>query len=114
MLDEGLPLHPLQEQRDSVRDWRQIGLGVMGIADMLINLEITYGSKESIELCDKIAYAMANTAIRASAKLSKKKGSFPKCNIEEIMSTQFFESNTAENTECHIALEIRFDSLLIH
>lgn len=31
VLDEGLPLHPLQEQRDSVRDWRQIGLGVMGI-----------------------------------------------------------------------------------
>lgn len=26
VLDEGLPLHPLQEQRDSVRDWRQIGL----------------------------------------------------------------------------------------
>ena len=28
VLDEGLPLHPLQEQRDSVRDWRQIGLTV--------------------------------------------------------------------------------------
>jgi len=26
ILDEGLPLHPLQEQRDSARDWRQIGL----------------------------------------------------------------------------------------
>ena len=26
VLDEGLPLHPLKEQRDSVRDWRQIGL----------------------------------------------------------------------------------------
>lgn len=26
VLDEGMPLHPLQEQRDSVHDWRQIGL----------------------------------------------------------------------------------------
>ena len=98
VLDEGLPLHPLQEQRDSVRDWRQIGLGVMGIADMLINLGITYGSKESIELCDKIAYTMANTAIKSSARLAREKGSFPKCNINEITSTQFFINNTDEKT----------------
>ncbi len=51
VLDEGLELHPLQIQRDTVRDWRQIGLGVMGIADMLIKLDISYGSKESIEFC---------------------------------------------------------------
>jgi ribonucleoside-diphosphate reductase alpha chain len=42
-LDDGLDLHPLEEQRQSVRDLRQIGLGVMGIADMLIMLGITYG-----------------------------------------------------------------------
>ena len=47
VLDEGLPLHPLQEQQDSVRDWRQIGLGIMGLADMLIMLGVTYGSDES-------------------------------------------------------------------
>ena len=40
VLDEGLALHPLKEQQDSVRDWRQIGLGVFGIADMLIKMEI--------------------------------------------------------------------------
>ena len=98
VLDEGLPLHPLQEQRDSVRDWRQIGLGIMGIADMLINLGVTYGSPESIELCDKIAYTMANTAIKTSARLSKTHGCFPKCNIKEIMSTKFFIDNTDEKT----------------
>jgi ribonucleoside-diphosphate reductase alpha chain len=98
VLDEGLPLHPLKEQRDSVRDWRQIGLGVMGISDMLINLGITYGSKESIELCDKIAYTMANTAIKASAKLAKEYGSFPKCEINDIITTKFFIDNTDEKT----------------
>lgn len=99
VLDEGLPLHPLKEQRDSVRDWRQIGLGVMGIADMLINLGIIYGSQESIELCDKIAYTMANTAIKTSARLAKEKGCFPKCNINEVISTQFFLNNTDEKTK---------------
>lgn len=36
VLEEGLSLHPLEEQRQSVADWRQIGLGIMGLADMLI------------------------------------------------------------------------------
>ena len=46
VLDEGLPL---QEQRDSVRDWRQIGLGILGLADMLIKMGIRYGSKDAVE-----------------------------------------------------------------
>lgn len=54
MLDEGLPLHPLHEQRESVARWRQIGLGIMGLADMLIKLGIRYGSDESISICDAI------------------------------------------------------------
>lgn len=93
-----MELHPLKEQRESVRDWRQIGLGVMGIADMLINMELTYGSPESIRLCDKIAYTMANTAIRTSAKLAKEYGSFPKCNTREVISTKYFIENTDEKT----------------
>ena len=43
VLDEGLPLHPLPEQQKSVADWRQIGLGIMGLADMLLKLGLTYG-----------------------------------------------------------------------
>ena len=44
VLDEGLMKHPLKEQQDSVRDWRQIGLGIFGLADALIKMEISYGS----------------------------------------------------------------------
>ena len=44
VLDEGLPKHPLKEQRETVRDWRQCGLGIMGLADMLIEMEIPYSS----------------------------------------------------------------------
>ena len=98
VLDEGLPLHPLQEQRDSVRDWRQIGLGIMGIADMLINMGITYGSDESIKLCDEIGFVMANTAIKTSAKLAKEYGAFPKCKTNNIITTDYFINNTDEKT----------------
>ena len=94
VLDEGLSLHPLAEQRDSVRDWRQIGLGVMGIADMLIKMGIRYGSQDSIELCDNIGCAMANQAILTSSYLASNDFQmFPKCNMEEISKTEFFKNH---------------------
>ena len=42
VLIEGIELHSLQEQRDSVTNWRQIGLGTLGLADCLIKLQIKY------------------------------------------------------------------------
>jgi len=93
VLDEGLPLHPLQEQRDSVRDWRQIGLGIMGLADMLIKMELEYGTREAMDFCDKIGYIMVDASIRESAMLAKEKGKFPKCNIEQLMASPFFIHN---------------------
>lgn len=90
VLDEGLPLHPLKEQRDSVRDWRQIGLGIMGLADMLIKLGIEYGSEESIDVCDSIGYALASTAIHESANLAHKYGSFPKF-TDDVYKSRFYD-----------------------
>ena len=98
VLEEGLPLHPLEEQRESVARWRQIGLGIMGLADALIKLGLTYGEEDAVKMCDRIGFAMADTAIEASAKLAKEAGAFPGCNVEEIMSTPYFLENTSEKT----------------
>ena len=98
VLDEGLPLHPLQEQQDSVRQWRQIGLGIMGLGDMLIKMGITYGSDEAVALCDEIGFAMTDTAIAASANLAGERGAFDMCHIDEIMETLFFKANTTKKT----------------
>ena len=93
ILDEGMPLHPLAEQRESVEKWRQCGLGVMGIADALIKLNIRYGSKESIELCDQIGYALINYAVKQSALLAKKYGSYPAYNQKAVFKSEFFNYN---------------------
>ena len=99
VLDEGLPLHPLEEQRKSVEKWRQIGLGIMGLADAMIKLQVTYGDEEAVALCDKIGFAMADAAIAASAKLAKEQGPYPGFKKEEVMSTEFFMANTTEHTK---------------
>ena len=93
VLDEGLPLHPLQIQRETVRDYRQIGIGMMGLADLLIKLGIKYDSDEAINLCDEIGYMLAKESIRASALLAKEYGAYPKCNKEKILKSKFFVRN---------------------
>ena len=90
VLDEGLPLHPLQEQRDSVRDWRQIGIGVMGLGDMLIKVGIKYGSEESIGLCSDIAAALANAAAKESAIEAFNNGPYPKCDTRLLCESTMF------------------------
>lgn len=99
VLEEGLPLHPLAEQRESVAKWRQIGLGIMGLADALLKLGLTYGEEDAVEMCDRIGFAMADAAIATSAVLAKEQGAFPACNTEEIMETPFFLANTSEKTQ---------------
>jgi ribonucleoside-diphosphate reductase alpha chain len=98
VLDEGLELHPLQEQRDSVRDWRQIGLGIFGLADMLIKMNIKYGSKESIALCDKIGFAMADQAINTSADIARDDGVYPKYNSMAVETSPYLRANIADCT----------------
>lgn len=99
VLDEGMELHPLLEQRNSVRDWRQIGLGVMGIADMLIKMEIPYGSDDSITLCNAIAHFMAEEAIETSIMLAKKYGAFPMCENNRIIETDYFKMHSDIDVE---------------
>ena len=105
VLDEGLPLHPLQVQKDTVRDYRQIGIGMMGLADLLIKLGIRYDSDEAIELCDIIGHVLANESIKASALLAKKFGPYPKYDENAVLSSNFLRANTTDETynlvQCH-------------
>ena len=98
VLDEGLPLHPLEVQRQTVHDLRQIGIGIMGLADALIHMNLRYDSKEALEMCDDIAYTLANSALRASALLAKEYGAFPKCDKVKILASDFMMNNADEDT----------------
>ena len=98
VLDEGLPLHPLKEQRESVYDWRQIGLGIFGLADLLIKLGIKYGSPEAIDLCDMIGHTMADMAIKTSAVLAKEYGVYPKYK-PEVEQSAFYSKNALGKTK---------------
>ena len=67
VMREGRDLHPLEKQKQVIDDYRQIGLGVTGLADAFIKLNMKYGDEDSIALCNKIWNLMLNTSIQTSA-----------------------------------------------
>lgn len=67
----------LEENKKQALGERRIGLGVMGLADMLIYCEKEYGSPEGNKLVDQVFETIATTAYEASIELAKEKGSFP-------------------------------------
>ena len=99
VLDEGMERHPLREQRENARLWRQIGLGVMGIADMLIKLGLEYGGDESLELCSRIARLQLNQALTQSALLAKEFGTFPMYDYESLCKSKFYQENVDDDVK---------------
>ena len=96
VLDEGLPLHPLQIQRDSVAKWRQIGLGIMGFGDMLIKMRIPYGSDRCSNLIATIGMALCNVGLQESALLAKELGTFEAYNPDYILNSFYLQSKIKE------------------
>lgn len=97
VLDENMNLHPLKEQREMSRELRQIGLGIMGVADMFIKMGIKYGSEESIELIHQIGRVLVNEALRQSALLAAEYGPFPRYREEAVLKSPFLLSNAEED-----------------
>lgn len=89
VLDEGLELHPLEEQRESVRDWRQIGLGIMGFADMLLKMSCQYDSARALDIIDMVGKTLVNTGLEESALLAMDTESFPECDLRLILASTF-------------------------
>ena len=92
---EGEYKHPLKSQQECAHDWKQIGLGIMGLADMLIKMETTYGSKDATAICNEIGRIMIRTAIQTSANIAKFSGSYPKWN-PKVRDSQFYKTHISK------------------
>src|SRR5438132_9682211 len=68
---------PLPEIKDVVKRTRPVGLGIMGFADLCLNLKITYGSPASIDLMDEVMGFIRREAWTESMRLGAERGVFP-------------------------------------
>ncbi|CEA04965.1 Ribonucleoside-diphosphate reductase NrdZ [Metalysinibacillus saudimassiliensis] len=78
----------LEDNRIQALGERRVGLGVMGLADLLIYCEQEYGSDGGNELVNEIFKTIAETAYEASIELAKERGSFPFLQGEDEVATQ--------------------------
>jgi ribonucleoside-diphosphate reductase alpha chain len=69
--------YPVPEIESISRANRKIGVGVMGLADLLITLGIPYGSRESIRLASRVMATIQRAAVDASRSLAAARGPFP-------------------------------------
>jgi ribonucleoside-diphosphate reductase alpha chain len=69
--------YPLPQVHRAARNTRQIGLGIMGFAEMLIRMHARYGSKKSFEIAEGVMEFISVTAKKTSEFLGKEKGHAP-------------------------------------
>ena len=75
--------YPVEEINVASKESRRIGLGVMGVADLLYKLRIPYNSKEGYELQAKLSEALTYYSMEESVALAKSRGEFPLCSKTE-------------------------------
>ena len=75
--------YPVAEITVASKESRRIGLGVMGVADLLYKLRIPYNSKEGYELQAKLSEALTYYSMEESVALAKSRGEFPLCSKSE-------------------------------
>ena len=69
--------YPVEEVKVATKETRRIGLGIMGIADLLFLLKIPYDSKDGYEFMNKLAEAVSYLSMDESVTIAKSRGSFP-------------------------------------
>ena len=80
---------PLPEINDVVKRTRPLGLGIMGFADLCLNLKITYGSPASMDLMDEVMGFVRREAWNESLRLGAERGVFPELELNREAYAKF-------------------------
>lgn len=95
---DATPYH-FEENRLNQQRERRVGLGTMGLAELMIKLRIRYGSLESLDFLDKLYVFIAKEAYLASSEIAAEKGAFPAFEAEPYLQSGFMRQMTATYPE---------------
>jgi ribonucleoside-diphosphate reductase alpha chain len=97
--------YPFEENRVNQMSERRVGLGIMGLHDLLLYCGIRYGSEESVKLIDVLIGMMAEWSYLESVELAKENGPFPKFDANLFLQSGFMQQMAKERP--HVVEAIR-------
>lgn len=77
VLEENLDRHALPEQKAECQKWRNIGIGIMGLADLFVKMGVKYGSPDSVGIAKVLMRFLFREAVKVSAANGRIYGNFP-------------------------------------
>jgi ribonucleoside-diphosphate reductase alpha chain len=92
-------LNALEKQRLAAKETRRLGLGVMGIADMLNQMGIAYDSDESMDCIEQVMDFITNAAYQASAMIAKEKEPSPIFKLDGYKQCPFYQEALNDQTK---------------
>ncbi len=92
-------LNALEKQRIAAKETRRLGLGVMGIADMLNQMGLSYDSDEAIDAIEQVMGFITNAAYQASAMIAKEKDPSPIFDLDGYKECPFYQEALNDETK---------------
>ena len=77
VVDYNMERHALEDQKKNATNDRRVGLGILGLGDMLVKMGIKYDSEDALQTIGQVMQIFRDTAYETSADLSIEKGQFP-------------------------------------
>ena len=101
VIDYNLDRHALDSQKQNAENDRRIGLGILGLGDMLVRMQIKYDSEDALQTVDQVLKIFRDTAYETSKDLAIEKGVFPNYNWDGFRKSKFIK-NLPRNLKSHI------------
>ena len=92
VIDYNVDRHALEDQKKNALGDRRVGLGILGLADMLMLRGIKYDTDEALEAVEEVMEMLSGTAYKTSIELAKEKGSFPNYQWNGYKKSKFIDN----------------------
>jgi len=92
VIDYNLDRHALESQKQNAINDRRVGLGILGLGDMLVRMGIKYDSEDALQTVDQVMQIFRDTAYETSVELAKEKKAFPHFDWKGVRKSKFIKN----------------------
>jgi len=92
VVDYNINRHALEDQKQNATNDRRVGLGILGLGDMLVRMSIKYDSEDALQTVDQIMKIFRDITYETSVELAQEKGSFPNFDWKGYSKSKFVKN----------------------